>query len=524
MRITSWNVNGLKSVRPLRPLFATLDSDIICLQETKISGPGDPELESMAFVEGYDSFFSICKQKRGYSGVATFCRKKIATPHDAGEGFCNSVGGASIQVSETNSQCFDQASDAEDEAKLRLFSANTLRLVKEEGRSVITDHKRFVLINVYIPAVTVADRAEFKMKFLHALRAKVAALHSIGRKVIIVGDFNICPSLKDRAEPVPPSELVAWEQSPTRTWLRALLNTQNMVDTFREVHPSAKHSYTCWSEATRSRENNHGSRIDLIVTSRDLFLSDVTEAAIWSHVKGSDHCPVSIQLENSHNSGICGKGVPRFCMRYMPRFAFRQQSLKSLYVRTDTNSSQRHLRYSPSKTIKVNETQEGNTSVQSLSKDKPGLRKRKPQYAQTSLLALTKLSESNLGVCDGSRISSSLQPPTTLGKHASQSSANHVVEPTGVRGLHPSRPERESNAETAKRRKLTSEAWSRILTGPPPVPRCRHGRFCVIKKVSKTGENKGRTFFSCPYPAGLGKTANCNFFQWAPYKAGFEPT
>jgi hypothetical protein len=40
MKILTWNINGIRAVKkdqPLKKLFDSLDADIICLQETKIT-------------------------------------------------------------------------------------------------------------------------------------------------------------------------------------------------------------------------------------------------------------------------------------------------------------------------------------------------------------------------------------------------------------------------------------------------------------------------------------------------------
>ncbi|KAK1341736.1 hypothetical protein QTO34_016485 [Cnephaeus nilssonii] len=45
-----------------------------------------------------------------------------------------------------------------------------------------------------------------------------------------------------------------------------------------------------------------------------------------------------------------------------------------------------------------------------------------------------------------------------------------------------------------------------------PAPRCsQHRRLCVLRVVSKDGENKGRPFYTCPLP----REAQCGFFEWA---------
>ena len=51
MRILTWNINGIRSVKKeqsLKELFESLDCDIICLQETKVTSIN--ESSSLAFI------------------------------------------------------------------------------------------------------------------------------------------------------------------------------------------------------------------------------------------------------------------------------------------------------------------------------------------------------------------------------------------------------------------------------------------------------------------------------------------
>lgn len=504
MRIVSWNVNGLRKLWPLEKLFARLNGDILCFQETRVSGEWDPNLESLAFVNGYDSFFSVCKQKRGYSGVATFCRKGVATPFDAGEGLASNVGGAAVDFKRDGS-CGD--CDFQDCACEHKGCPNdALALIKEEGRCVITDHQRFVLINVYIPAVSVEGRSAFKMQFLHALRAKVDALRFNGRKVIIVGDFNICPTLMDSAEPIPKSLQEAWEQRPSRQWLGKLTSRHgpNFVDAFRKLHPTTMDAFTCWSEATRARENNHGVRIDLIIMDRDLFAEEVESADIRPDVFGSDHCPVTVYLKCPEALSEMPQNPPRFCTRYMRRFSVRQKSLKDIFGQ---GSAREQFRLEASA---VNSGPKGNPVRRSL----PGINKtrfgtgasaqqfgkQKPKVKQASISRFFVSTARN-----GSGMAKTDSQPESPGIQERPSGSNATVS---------------SVPTSAARRKETAEAWRKLLSGPPPPPLCKHGKRCVLKTVTKPGENKGRTFFSCSYPAGVGKNADCHFFKWAPFKVG----
>ena len=49
-----------------------------------------------------------------------------------------------------------------------------------------------------------------------------------------------------------------------------------------------------------------------------------------------------------------------------------------------------------------------------------------------------------------------------------------------------------------------------------PMPVCRHGFSCVIRKVKKDGWNNDRKFFCC----SNNKETSCNYFVWVPE----EPT
>lgn len=54
-------------------------------------------------------------------------------------------------------------------------------------RVVLTDHGSFVLLNVYVPNAgkkeeTISERADLKIRFLHALKEKCDSLREEGRK------------------------------------------------------------------------------------------------------------------------------------------------------------------------------------------------------------------------------------------------------------------------------------------------------------------------------------------------------
>jgi exonuclease III len=58
--------------------------------------------------------------------------------------------------------------------------------------------------------------------------------------------------------------------SPPRRWLHNLLHSENMVDAFRYIYPTAEGRFTCWHQFTNRRYVNDGSRIDATLVDRDL--------------------------------------------------------------------------------------------------------------------------------------------------------------------------------------------------------------------------------------------------------------
>ena len=66
-------------------------------------------------------------------------------------------------------------------------------------------------------------------------------------------------------------------------------------DTFRSLYPD-KIEYSWWSYMFQARQKNVGWRIDYFVVSNRI-LDKVKEAKIHTEIMGSDHCPVSIEID-----------------------------------------------------------------------------------------------------------------------------------------------------------------------------------------------------------------------------------
>ncbi|MBL7959033.1 exodeoxyribonuclease III [bacterium] len=252
MVILSWNVNGLRAVskKGFLQWFAQASPDVLCLQEIKAQI--DQLDESLLHPDGYEGYFNSA-EKKGYSGVATYCAKK---PVD----FKNGFGIAK----------FDS-----------------------EGRVLMTDHGHFLLFNIYFPNGKMRrERLDYKMEFYEEVLKYFESLRKKGKKLVICGDYNTAHKEIDLARPKE-NEKISGFLPIERAWMDKLV-AHGFVDTFRQFNQEPEH-YTWWDMQTYARQRNVGWRIDYHFISEDL-LPHLKNAWIMPDVLGSDHCPVGIEL------------------------------------------------------------------------------------------------------------------------------------------------------------------------------------------------------------------------------------
>ncbi len=254
MRLFSWNVNGLRSVAR-KGFLDWLDRsapDVLCLQETRVL-PAQLD-DALLSAHGYHVVWHAA-QKPGYSGVATFSRR----PPDAV--------GAGMGV-----EAFDR-----------------------EGRVVVTHHGDVTLVNAYFPnGQRDCSRVPFKGEFYRTMLTFLERLRSEGRQVVVCGDFNTAHRAID---------LKNWRSNQKTTGFlpeeRALFDeyvAAGWVDAFRAMHPDVPDRYTWWSNRPGVRERNIGWRIDYHLVAPELW-PRVRAARIHDDVRGSDHCPIELELE-----------------------------------------------------------------------------------------------------------------------------------------------------------------------------------------------------------------------------------
>ena len=80
-----------------------------------------------------------------------------------------------------------------------------------------------------------------------------------------------------------------------RDYIDALLQ-ENLLDIYRKKYPE-KEEYTWWTYRAKARERNIGWRLDYFLISAKLERR-VIDIIIHTDIYGSDHCPVTLILED----------------------------------------------------------------------------------------------------------------------------------------------------------------------------------------------------------------------------------
>lgn len=259
LSIFSWNVNGLRAVLrkgAFQKFITDYQPDILCLQETKAK-QGQAEIDLPEYEEIWNS-----AERPGYAGTAIFTKVK---PLSINSGL------------PTNKPLADQFGDP-----------------AQEGRVLTVEFEHFYLVNVYTPnSKNGLGRLELREKlwdpeFLNYLKTLEKS-----KPVVVCGDFNAAHQEIDLARPKANHHSAGFTDEE-RQGITNMIN-RGMIDTFRTLHPD-EIRYTWWSHWGNARANNVGWRIDYFFISNDLQ-NNLKAAEIHEDVTGSDHCPVSIELE-----------------------------------------------------------------------------------------------------------------------------------------------------------------------------------------------------------------------------------
>lgn len=322
LKLYSWNVNGIRAVWNkglLQEFVAKHQPDILCLQETKatqeqvikdfgtdprllhldeMQGAGEKQTEMYTkYIEGasqsatqqlakkdvgvsslagqqgillhklgYEEYWNSAK-KKGYSGTAIFTKIK---PLSVINGFPDDI----IKKHDVTSDSYGNPN--------------------EEGRVIAAEFDKFYVLTVYTPN-SKGDLSRLDLRFKQWDRAFLAYCKRLEEKkpVLFCGDLNVAHTEDDLANPKPnigKHGFTDEEREGFDNFIKA-----GFIDTFRMFHKGNGH-YSWWTHWANARARNVGWRIDYILVSK-VLKSKVHKAEIHPNVMGSDHCPVSIEID-----------------------------------------------------------------------------------------------------------------------------------------------------------------------------------------------------------------------------------
>ena len=253
-KIISWNVNGIRAI--IKKDFINdinkLDADIICLQETKANV--EQTKTALTVFDQYHVFANSSKARKGYSGTAVLTRIK----------------------------------------PLKVTYDINIKIHDQEGRVILLEYDNFNLINVYVPN----SGQELKRIEYRTLWDKDFLNYCIStnrnKPLVITGDFNVAHQEIDIARPKANyNKTSGYTQIEIDGFSKFLDN--GFVDIFRMKNPE-EIIYTWWNYRFRARERNVGWRIDYFFVNQDM-VELCSDADIHHDIYGSDHCPVSLDLD-----------------------------------------------------------------------------------------------------------------------------------------------------------------------------------------------------------------------------------
>lgn len=255
LKIFSWNVNGIRAVirkGAFDKFILESQPDILCLQETKAK-QGQAEIDLPEYEEIWNS-----AERAGYSGTAIFTKIKPLSTQNFKINVKDKFGDLGL-----------------------------------EGRVLVAEFKDFYLVNVYTPN-SKPDLSRLKLryedwdpKFLDLLREL-----EVKKPVISCGDFNAAHQNIDLARPDANHHNAGFTDEE-REGISNIIDA-GFIDSFRFLHPNSER-YTWWSHWGNARANNVGWRIDYFFVSSRLK-KNLVGAEIYESIFGSDHCPISIEL------------------------------------------------------------------------------------------------------------------------------------------------------------------------------------------------------------------------------------
>ena len=254
MRITTWNVNGIRAAirKGFDAHIEAIAPDVLLLQEVRALRKQLPA--DWNGLNGWNVVWNAAA-KKGYSGTAVLSREP-----------------------------------------LKLCSTTMGRSGDTEGRLIETTVNGLGIASVYLPSGSSGEeRQSVKDSWLRGFRRWTASrLHN--RPFLFGGDLNIAHTENDIFY-AKSNENTSGFLPHERAWFGRLLKS-GWHDIVREYFGDVPGPYSWWSNRGRARELDRGWRIDYLLAN-SVVRPYVRQAVV--HREGglqvSDHAPVSVDLD-----------------------------------------------------------------------------------------------------------------------------------------------------------------------------------------------------------------------------------
>ena len=256
-RLVTLNLNGIRSAasKGFVEWAEKVAADCMGVQEVKAQADDVAgRFEAVAGMQGHFHF----AQKKGYSGVGLYARKK---PSQVIAGLGHADFDAEGRYVETR---FD------------------------------TPTRKLSIISCYFPSGSSGpERQAAKFEFLEVVYPHLLQLKA-EREFILVGDINIAHQQID---------LKNWRSNQKnsgflpeeRNWMTKLLTEAGLVDVFRSLNPHPE-QYTWWSNRGQAWANNVGWRLDYHLATPGIAAKAKGEH-IYLDQRFSDHAPLVIDYD-----------------------------------------------------------------------------------------------------------------------------------------------------------------------------------------------------------------------------------
>lgn len=542
-RFVSFNINGYKTLTHYHPwnelgsissILNFMHADVLSFQELKLQ-----KLDvnrNIAVIPDFNSFITVPKTKRGYSGTSLFIKSSLNV----------------VKVEEGITGYLDVSSDpgityrkiweklGNDSLAIGGYTNNIVDWkegidLDSDGRAIIAElENSVIIIAVYCPANSMATEIEESKRclFLTTLFQRAENLEKLGKHVIIMGDINVAPSLIDRDDAINENiksglvkitsnfendnigpVLTFRNETKSRQILHDYLyddlNLQPEKNKGKILHDLTRQKnlyrlkmYTCWNTLLNNRPMNIGSRIDLFLATQSISENLIT-SDIWPFLYGSDHCPIFCDIDMT-NFPITThvKRIKHFeAVSY-----YRLGMTKS--IDTFFRSSRTKSTTPPSSSPAPSQSQSSKRTLTT-----PVYSSRKKLIGQSTLFKIVKEKEKQVE----ERATSSL----------------FVDSDDDDKSLQPQEENVEKDGEKAIKKPISAVLFKDLLSvgNYGTTPRCDHKQPCVLR-VTKRGPNSGRKFWCCgmkgvnndtwstedQQPTAVLDPDNdqrCRFFKWA---------